>query len=1042
MASKAQHLEFLAHKLFMRDVSPSLRPDLHACMRKLRVYDRERWHSAGVRVKKLAALDQPVFEARLNRGDRLVFTLRSAQSDRFDGIHIVLWYAGHHDDAVRTAVRRMGIGQRAIDALVDDQPWDESLWGGDNQKQIQLVTPDGATRRDLPPLVEFSEYEMDRWAESQIDPLLHLSPAQRELTRVAEDRPVFLRGGVGTGKTTVLLYRMLKLLLAGSIENPVFMTFSKSLATWCRSIFERLPGAERRKVEFTSLSGWLRAHFGATRGGKRLFRLAWEKAKLPSNPEPAWWELQRLRGSAAFQGEQPTRGDQLPSHVSPEIQIAYDAYRKLLNGAPDVLDLAWKAYDYYRAESALMNLPFDAVFIDEAQDLTPIEWLVCILMGNRPKLAFFCGDETQDVRDTRFSWEGVEAALRLVGHRAPAFSFFQLHENRRNSEPIALVLQRLAERFDLGATTHAGSEEGPSPLVCVTSRKIAEQTAQRAGCPVLLDLEAREERSPNPFFWVLDLEHIKGLEFHVLPLWAPAGSWPSSPHLARKLFTAISRAMHGLVIFTDHATAPAFEQLGASPADSRTVHNFLDSCRPLMAFDREAVAKWKEIPFSEARSWVQDGLGSWADFRLSLSHWASEVPFSTARLWVENGLCSWAIFHEQLMEWTDEVSPALAADWVRNGLLLRRDFAHRAQQWVWAARFDDAVAWVDAGLLGWEDFQPRLAEWTDRATLPLACAWVSAKACRWIDLQRHLPNWSEQATLWQARAWVEEEAISWKSFENMLSRWFSEVDVDLASLWVRQGYCTWESLRHRLPSWRDTVGYSDARTWQEQGLIDWSALAHRLAFWMAEASYEHACRWVEAGWCSWKDAGKRVEVWLPEASAEQAIAWLKARQCDASQAWRQCTRWRSSLTFSQASALVEAGACSWHGLAPRLGEWTELVTFLQACTWVGEELCMWTDFENRIAQWTPEATRELATEWVRLNLCSWEAFADRIASWKPGASLEQATGWVDAGLATWKDFELNLPRWSESAEPWRVEQWREQGLVSKQLAKAARKRRR
>ena len=127
-----------------------------------------------------------------------------------------------------------------------------------------------------------------------------------------------------------------------------------------------------------------------------------------------------------------------------------------------------------------------------------------------------------------------------------------------------------------------------------------------------------------------------------------------------QLTRAISRAMHGLVIFTDHATAPAFEQLGASPADSRTVHNFLDSCRPLMAFDREAVAKWKEIPFSEARSWVQDGLGSWADFRLSLSHWASEVPFSTARLWVENGLCSWAIFHEQLMEWTDEVSPAFA----------------------------------------------------------------------------------------------------------------------------------------------------------------------------------------------------------------------------------------------------------------------------------------------------------------------------------------------------------------------------------------------
>ena len=1058
MVTLRRPLGILAHKNFVRDVPTALLPGVHACLRKLRTIDKNRWHGAGVRVKKLEGFAYPVFEARLNRGDRLIFTLNPAESDALEGLHVLLWYAGPHDDAVRTAGRRMGVSEPVMEdlfdlAAVDDAlglTWDglrrlggvEVLAGAPIARTSAAIDPFSPFLRAAGSLVELAEPDIDRWAESQIDPILHLTPEQRALTRAGEDQPIFLRGGVGTGKTTVALYRMLKLLMAGSITRPAFLTYSRTLAGWCQSVFERLPGWEQFHVEFTSLSGLLRGQFGRAEGGKRLFKRVWSQRGLAGDPGAAWRDLRRLRGSAAFRGRQPRTGEDLPDFVDASLKTGYTAYRKQLGRACDVLDLAWKAYEHFLSPAVSANLPYDAIFIDEAQDLTPIEWLVCILMGNRPRLAFFCADEAQDILDTRFSWDGVEAAMQLVGHRAPTFSCVDLQGNQRNSSPIAALLEKISERFDLLTSSESSaSRPGPTPLVCVGTIDHLEKAARQAGCPVLLDLAARSDRDCGEFFWSLDLDHIKGLEFQVLPLLVPRSVWPTDKHLARKLYTAVSRALQVLVIFTDDATARSLEELGAQRVASQAeIAEALTAHRDLIAWDREAMARWKVLDYGKAVKWVDGGICTWKDFRPQLARWSSEVPYSIACHWVQEGLCTWELLQDRMGDWVGVVPPELAADWVREGLCLAEDFARRAPGWVQAADLRQATTWVEAGLVGWEDFRFRIPLWISAAPLPMAAAWVETGVCSWSDFQVRLQSWVPEVSLAQAQAWVASGAVSWDELRTRVPDWYSSATIDAASAWVRLGLCTWHDVRAQIPSWAGSVSLDCAVAWVDAELSTWVQLRHRLPEWVEDASFEHASAWVEAGLCGWNDFGDRVEPWVSRATPEQSLAWLDAGLCSPKSLWERIPSWRSAVTLSQATVLVEAGACSWGAFAPRLAGWGEDASCDQAREWVGAGLRAWRDFEARIPSWIPSASLELATSWVSEGLCSWRDFEPRIAEWMPLASLDHACDWVDAGLASWEDFKLNLPRWAESAPAWRVARWRDLNLISRQLARAAMRR--
>lgn len=122
----------------------------------------------------------------------------------------------------------------------------------------------------------------------------------------------------------------------------------------------------------------------------------------------------------------------------PEPYGAWKAAQTILRGGPAAL-----------APRGL--LAFDCLAVDEAQDLTPIESLVLILLvqaagaGQKDRIpVLIAGDEAQTVRPTDFEWGWFHD---LLHHRLGQPAGFRLEENVRSPRRIAELVNRVWELY-------------------------------------------------------------------------------------------------------------------------------------------------------------------------------------------------------------------------------------------------------------------------------------------------------------------------------------------------------------------------------------------------------------------------------------------------------------------------------------------------------------------------------------------------------------------------------------------------------------------
>lgn len=82
--------------------------------------------------------------------------------------------------------------------------------------------------------------DLDRFVAGELtDFLLVLDPEQQRLVETPLDSPVLVRGGPGTGKSIVALYRVQRLVASG--QTPVlFTTFTNALISYSTQLLERL----------------------------------------------------------------------------------------------------------------------------------------------------------------------------------------------------------------------------------------------------------------------------------------------------------------------------------------------------------------------------------------------------------------------------------------------------------------------------------------------------------------------------------------------------------------------------------------------------------------------------------------------------------------------------------------------------------------------------------------------------------------------------------------------------------------------------------
>jgi hypothetical protein len=190
---------------------------------------------AGIRVKKLRGFSQKViFEARLSKGDRLLFTLGK------QGPHtaVYAWGLVKHDDITKTAQYIFPENAPFLhfepetvedrpEMLLDDIPADYF-----SQEAIEEKSPE-----DFQPQKWFilDEKEWKRVLSEGSDALdLYLLLTPEQVKILETDPPVLISGTAGSGKTTLSVYYLLKPKFRSQktlflTHNPLLNDFSKKI---------------------------------------------------------------------------------------------------------------------------------------------------------------------------------------------------------------------------------------------------------------------------------------------------------------------------------------------------------------------------------------------------------------------------------------------------------------------------------------------------------------------------------------------------------------------------------------------------------------------------------------------------------------------------------------------------------------------------------------------------------------------------------------------------------------------------------------------
>ena len=182
---------------------------------------------AGVRVKKLRGSGRAVFEARLSRGDRILFTLgeppaADASGNGAGATRIYVWGVVKHDDVSAAAERRIVPANAPFldfePALVEELPHlDAGDLGGDYFSPAldqPLAAPGADAPTDAGPqrwlVVDEEEWRRLQAAHPGDHLELYLFLTREQARLLHGEPPLLLSGTAGSGKTTIAVYFLLR----------------------------------------------------------------------------------------------------------------------------------------------------------------------------------------------------------------------------------------------------------------------------------------------------------------------------------------------------------------------------------------------------------------------------------------------------------------------------------------------------------------------------------------------------------------------------------------------------------------------------------------------------------------------------------------------------------------------------------------------------------------------------------------------------------------------------------------------------------------
>jgi mRNA-degrading endonuclease RelE of RelBE toxin-antitoxin system len=373
---------------------------------------------------------------------------------------------------------------------------------------VDRLFPPTIERLDQQPdLVVSSTRDLVRFKEGDLlGFLLRLDEDQLKLTQWALKGPTMVRGGAGTGKSTVALYRVKALLErpgASGAERVLFTTYTRSLLTVTQQLLEQLLTPDQvRRVEVVTcdqvawrIVGKARKMGTLESDGDALRRLAKLRARHVSGGSAfesrlraralarltdAWlleefeWIIggRGLKSLAEYQAAaRPGRGLPLNERARAAVWELYEAFSVK----------AGERYPALRREALNLlakdplAIRYDYVVVDEAQDLSPVSLALMAEVCKTAEGLFFAADNKQSLYSRNYTWSSAHPRLQFRGRTA------LLSRNYRSTRQIdrAAFSVLVAEGNDELVASDS-VHEGPLPVLVrdITPEKQAEWIAR------------------------------------------------------------------------------------------------------------------------------------------------------------------------------------------------------------------------------------------------------------------------------------------------------------------------------------------------------------------------------------------------------------------------------------------------------------------------------------------------------------------------------------------------------------------------------------
>ena len=319
--------------------------------------------------------------------------------------------------------------------------------------------------------------------------LLALDESQRPIVERFARRPAgprIVKGGPGTGKSTVALYCLQRLMrpeqtdLTFSPPRVLFTTYTRALVEASRQLLGEL-GVDVDSVDFLNVDSLAMRHT----------KSSWEKPTIYEASHPVWKDavgkvLRDLQGR--IEGFSWTEDDS--EFLFDEMNLVIDG--REIRSLDEYLDIKrvgrgrqisrrqrkhvwefaeaarmelWKREKWLRAQmfvqaKNLADPVYDYVFVDEAQDLPPVAIRMCVKLAKDKRNVFLTADRNQSIYTSGFSWSEVHESLNMRGRSTI------LRRNHRTTREIMDAIRPVLaddERVDPETQDTAFVRRGPRP---------------------------------------------------------------------------------------------------------------------------------------------------------------------------------------------------------------------------------------------------------------------------------------------------------------------------------------------------------------------------------------------------------------------------------------------------------------------------------------------------------------------------------------------------------------------------------------------------